>query len=66
MSNATDLLFMHGTLNEEIGERLRRIDVYMADLNSATPTWPLIGDLGHINEELGELEKFMKPVVYNA
>ena len=53
-------------LNIDIRERLRRIDVAMADLRDADPTWPLVGSLGYINEQLGELEKFIRPVVYNA
>ena len=53
-------------LSMEIEERMRRLDMDLAGLRDADPTWPLIGSLGYINEQLGELEKFIRPVAYNA
>ena len=53
-------------LQIDIEEKMRRLDIALADLRDADPTWPLVGNLGHINEQLGELEEFIRPVVYNA
>ncbi len=45
----------------EIDDKLSRLLAYISDMpaDADMVTWPEIGNLGHLNEELTDLVKFM-------
>ena len=59
----TDIARTYNTRREELAAKIEALSEWLNDLpvyaEDNEPTWPMVGDMGYVNKQLGEIIDFI-------